>query len=344
MNNGKTKLKKPSKRNTTRFLLNCLVIVLGNMIAAGACALFIEPNGFVMGGATGIGFFVRDLIACAGGSVLWQKWSYIIALFIANVVLFVLGCIFLGKRFAAGTLAGTVLYPAFSALFTLLNDLYVKNEALSGGVPIGMDQLGGPFLVAAFGSVLFGIGVAMVVRVGASTGGTDVPPLIFQKLFGWPISISLWIIDGIIILMQFAVTQSVSAVLYGILITVVLSFIIDRGTLFGRSGMEVKIVSKKHEELRELLLHKIDCGVTVLYGQTGYLQEPCHVLLTIVSRRQLGRLKEEVQKIDPDAFISIAVLSEVRGRGFRSDGVDFLMPKEKESIDTPPDEQNHAEN
>lgn len=316
-------MKKPTKRQIERLLLNSFIIVFGNLIAAAGVALFIIPNGFVMGGTTGLGIFVRNFI---DESVAWREWAVSITVYAANIILFVIGVILLGKKFAAGTLAGTLLYPTFVSIFTIVNDAYVGQN----GEPIAVGgELGSPLFAAICGALLFGLGLAIVVRVGASTGGTDIPPLIFHKYFNWPISVSLWLIDGLVILIQFFANVGITAILYGIFITFISSVIIEKISPIGMRRTQVKIISEHYLEIRDVILTKISRGVTILYGQTGYLERDCHMLLTVISSRQLVALKAEVQKIDPEAFMTVSVVSEVRGRGFHSEGVDFLMPEDR---------------
>ncbi len=323
--------KKPTKRQVQKFVLNSLIIVLGNAIAAMGAGFFIVPKdiGFVMGGTTGIGILVRNLLTqYATVSATVTDWIVEGVVWAGNIALFVVGVIFLGKKFAMGTLAGTLLYPGFLTLYNICNEAY---SASSGGLSIGA-SLQDPFLSAVLGGALFGLGIGLVVRVGASTGGTDIPPMIFNKYFNLPVSTGLWICDGAIILLQFAAWPAVtlSEIAYGAIITVVTSLVIAKVSPIGMRRTQVKIISNHYLEIRDMILTKISRGVTLLYGQTGYLKEDCHMLLTIISHRQLVQLKSEVQKIDPEAFMTISIVSEVRGRGFHSDGVDFLMKEEPE--------------
>ncbi len=323
------KPKKPTKRQVERFLLNSVIIVVGNAITALGSALFIIPNGFVMGGTTGLGIFVRNMLkAYASVSAGVENWIVTITVYAANILLFVVGTILLGKKFAVTTLAGTLLYPTFMSLFGLVSDAYVASH----GAPVGMAGEGANLLLCAlFGALLFGFGIGIVVRVGASTGGTDIPPLILNKYFGTPVSATLRVIDMAIIALQFIAKVPITYILYGVLITLLSSLFVGIVAPIGMKRTQVKIVSRKYEEIRDMILTKISRGVTVLYGQTGYLRQDCHVVLTVISHRQLVTLKSEVQRIDPEAFMTISVVSEVRGRGFHSDGVDFLMPQDKEN-------------
>ncbi len=325
----KHKLKKPTKRQVLRFLLNSLIILVGNAIAAAGTAFFIIPNNFVMGGTTGLGIFVRNLIP---ETLSWREWVVSITVYTANIVLFVIGAVLLGKKFAAATLAGTLLYPTFVSIYTSINDTFDLHLGMS-------EDIGSPLFAGVCGAIIFGVGIGIVVRVGASTGGTDIPPLIFQRFFGTPVSVSLWIVDGAIILLQLFAGVGLDAVLFGFLITLLTSIVIDKISPIGMRRTQVKIVSARYEEIRQMILTKVSRGVTVLYGETGYLKADCRVLLTVISHRQLTTLKKEVEKIDPQAFMMISDVSEVRGRGFHSDGVDFLIPETKD--DPPPQEEKH---
>ncbi len=317
------KFKKPTKRQVRKAVLYCLTIVVGNAIAAGASAFFIIPNGLVMGGTTGLGIFVRNVLEHNNVGQKWTDWTVNITVYALNIIFFITGAFLLGKKFAGATLAGTLLYPSFMSIYTPLNQLYMEAH----GGPVAGDNI---LLAVIFGAMLFGLGIAIVVRVGASTGGTDIPPLIFNKYFGTPISLTLWILDMSIILLQLIV-MPLETVLYGVLIAIISSVVVDVASPIGMKRTQVKIISKKYREIRHMILDELNRGVTVLYGETGYLKERCRVLLTIVSNRELVRLKNKVQSIDPEAFMMISVISEVRGRGFTSEGI--KLPKEQEAAD-----------
>ena len=308
-------IRKPSRYELKQTAFRWLLIVLGNAVTAAASSFFIIPGGLVVGGTTGLGIFVEQL---------WHyEYARVITVYTANIALFILGAILLGRRFFFATLAGTFLYPAFLSLFDAANAAYVAavGETLSGG---------DAFIDAFFGSLLFGAGIGLVVRVGASTGGTDIPPLLLQHFFGIPVSISLWVLDFAIVVLQLFAGSTLQTVLYGIVICVLSSVVIEFVTPLGRRKMQVKIVSHHYPEIREMILKELNRGVTMLYGKTGYLREKCYVLLTVVSSRELVRLKNKVQEIDPEAFLTVSVVSEVRGRGFSRESIN--LPKEEEGM------------
>ena len=314
------KITKPTKKQTKRFLFHLIIVIFGNAIASAASAFFIVPNNFVMGGTTGIGILVRNIM---GGN---NEWAVTLTVYVANFGLFVLGAILLGKKFAAGTFAGTVLYPSFLALFNLANDAYMN---ANGGLPIAHDQ---PVLAAIFGALLFGFGIGIVVRIGASTGGTDIPPMIFHKYFNLPVAVGMWGLDLSICMLQLIAERRIEYVLYGFFITLLAGFIVDMISPIGRKRAQVMIISKKYKELREMILNEMNRGVTMLYGKTGFLQAKTWVLITIISNRDVVKLNRLVQEIDPEAFLMVSVISEVRGRGFSSDKI--ALPKSEEISDS----------
>ena len=324
----KIALHKPTKEQILSFLKYALIVVLGNAVCSAGSAFFIIPHGFIIGGTTGLGIFVRNLIA---EDVVWREWAVSITVYVANISLFLLGAFLLGKKFAAATLAGTLLYPSFLSAFEIMENAY----EMQFNAPLCADQ---PILAALYGAILYGAGVGMVVRVGASTGGTDVPPLIFHHFFGWPVSVTMWCVDMSVIFLEFigtviigSLVEGLGTLYFGLFIAIIAAIIIDKVSPIGMKKTQVKIVSKKYSEIRDLILNRLHRGVTVLFGQTGYLKEKRFVILTIVSNRELVKLKEEVQKIDPEAFMTISVISEVRGRGFSSKSV--MLPRDMEAQD-----------
>ena len=119
--------------------------------------------------------------------------------------------------------------------------------------------------------------------------------------------------------------------LYGFVSVIFSSDVIEVVTPIGQRKMQVKIVSHLYAAIRVMLLKELIRGVTMLYGKTGYLREKCYMLLTVVSPRELVRLKNKVQDIDPDAFLTVSIVSEVRGRGFSRESVQ--LPDEAEGKD-----------
>ncbi len=125
----------------------------------------------------------------------------------------------------------------------------------------------------------------------------------------------MWVFDVIILLIQ-ALFATREMVLYGIILVVLYTVVLDKTLVLGQSKTQIKVISKKSDEIRQAILSDIDRGVTILHAQTGYLQEETEIVLSIISKRELVKTERFIHEIDPDAFIIVARVTEVKGRGF----------------------------
>ena len=272
-------------------LFNALSIVVGNAMYALTVVLFLMPSGLITGGATGIALAFNKVTGLPVSAVL----------FVVNVVMLLLGWWVLGRRFALNTLASTVLSPFFMALWErLLGNLVLTDDLVLNTV------------FAGFG---IGISLGITIRSGASTGGMDIPPLVLNKFFHIPVSASMLVFDMLILFLQ-AAFSPLQQCLYGIVMVIVYTVVLDKVLLFGTTRTEVKIISQHADDIREAIFTQLDRGVTVLHGEGGYSHEPEQVLLSIVSNRQLPKLEKLAHAIDPTCFMIVSHVTEVSGRGF----------------------------
>ena len=270
---------------------NSLVIVLGNALYALAVALFLEPAGLVTGGATGI--------ALAFGRLTGLSVSGFLLVF--NLAMLVWGWAVLGRAFALNTLASSILSPVFLALWEhLLGNLVLTDDLVLNTV------------FAGFG---IGISLGITIRAGASTGGMDIPPLVLNKWFHLPVSSTMMTFDFIILAAQ-AAFSPVRQSLYGVVMAIIYTVVLDKVLMLGTTRTEVKIISAKSDEICAAIFAQLDRGVTILHGEGGYLREPESVLLSVVSNRQLPRLEKLAHTIDPTCFMIVSHVTEVSGRGF----------------------------
>ena len=172
-----------------------------------------------------------------------------------------------------------------------------------------------PMLAVLYAGGLIGVGVGLVIRAGASTGGMDIPPLVLQKKTGIPVSVSLYVFDCVILVLQFFFSNG-EQVLYGILVVIIYTFVLDRVLLLGKSQTQVQIISQKYEEINDMIQTRMDRGTTLLTAETGHLRQQIPVVMTVVGNRELPRLSAWVNEIDPKAFLIVSRANEVRGRGF----------------------------
>ncbi len=273
------------------FILNSAAIVFGNALYSLAVALFLEPAGLITGGATGI--------ALAFGRLTGLSVSGFLLAF--NIAMLVWGWVVLGRAFALNTLASSILSPAFLALW----------EGLLHGRVLTEDI----FLCTVFAGLGIGAALGMVIRAGASTGGMDIPPLVLQKWFRLPVSLTMMVFDIAILLVQALFSQS-DQVLYGIVMVILHTIVMDKMLLMGDSRTQVKIVSSQSDAICAAILAQLDRGVTILHGEGGYTRDPSEVLLSVVSNRELPKLEKLVHSIDPECFLIVSRVTEVSGRGF----------------------------
>lgn len=270
---------------------NILMILLGNSTMALGIVMFILPNQLMTGGTTGLSLIVEH----------YFHLPISIFVLIFNCIMFILGGLILGIDFALTTLLSTFFYPVILGFFQRFPVLGTFTD----------DRL----LASIFAGLLIGFSLGVVIRAGASTGGMDIPPLILNKKFGLPVSVMLYTFDFLILLGQMLFSDK-EVILYGILLVMTYTIVLDKILVFGRAQTQVKIISCKSEEINAAIIQKMDRGSTLLHTETGYLRNQQDMILTVISNRELPRLNQLVMEIDPAAFMIIGKVNEVRGKGF----------------------------
>jgi uncharacterized membrane-anchored protein YitT (DUF2179 family) len=266
-------------------------VLAGNTIYALAVALFILPGGLITGGTTGLAL------------VAFHQFHIPVAVFVMcfNIMMFLAGAFVLGKAFAVTTIISSFYYPFILGIF----------ENIFGNMQITKD----PMLATVFSGLFIGVGIGLVIRAGASTGGMDIPPLILNKKCNLSVSMTMWVFDCMILLLQMLFSNK-EQILYGLLLVLLYTMVLDKVLLIGRNQMQVKIVSEKYEEISQIVQLRLDRGTTLLASEGGHLRTASYTVLTVISGRELSKLNEMVMELDPHAFMIINQVSEVRGRGF----------------------------
>lgn len=283
---------KTENKKYLKMIYNLLLVVLGNATYALAVKLFILPNDLMTGGTTGIALVINHYFN--GVSISAFVFGF-------NIQMLLVGLVLLGKKFVFSTIVSSITYPLALELF----------DRLFGNSVLTEDML----LNTIFAGLGIGVGLGIVIRNGASTGGMDIPPLVLNRYFKIPVSVSLYVFDVCILLAQ-AVYNPLEGILYGILLILIYTVVLDKLMMMGTTRTEVKVVSEHAEEIRKAILSEVDRGVTLLYGESGYLQQDTQVILSIVSNRELPQVEKLIHSIDPESFMIISRVSEVRGRGF----------------------------
>lgn len=272
-------------------MLEFILVIIGNTLCAFGVVCFVIPGELITGGSTGVGLFLNHITGI----------SVSLAVFLLNIMLFLVGMFFLGKKFAVTTMLSTFYYPLTIEIFKQSMGSYV----------ITTD----PVLCTVFGGLCMGAAVGLVFRAGSSTGGMDIPPLVLHKMFGWPVSVLVYLFDFLILFLQCAACSG-EALLYGILLVLITAIVIDKCMLIGTGQIELKIISQHTEIIRQRILAEADRGVTLLKAESGYLQQEMDLLLTVVSKRELRKVERMVHETDEEAFVIISSVREVRGEGF----------------------------
>ena len=285
-------MKKPWQKN----LETVLGVLIGNIVLAFTVAAFMVPHGIIMGGATGIGLTISHYLPI----------QLSLVILVVNACLFLLGSVTLGKKFVITTIASTFLYPASLSVM----------QAIPGITRL-TDNI---MLATLYGGALLGLGVGMIVRVGSSTGGTDILALVFNKWFHISVAVLMYIVDFTVLGAQMLFSDT-EQIMYGILALVIETTILNRVMLMGQSQIQLFVISEKHEEIRERMLKEQDAGVTMVHVQTGFSKEEQKAILCIIPNRKLYATNEMIHSIDEKAFITISQINEVKGRGFTMERV-----------------------
>lgn len=282
-------------------------MVLGNAICAFSVTCFALPYNMVVSGVSGIGRIINILTGLSVSS----------AVAVLNIVLFITGAAVLGKRFAATIALGTFAFPFFMGIFEQMTALHhLVNE---------------PMLAAICAGVLDGVGLGLVMRLGGSTGGIDVPAMIMNRKLGWKLATVMSGMDIAIFLLQIPVTAA-EGIILGILYALVYGVVMDRMIVLEQGGYQIMIWTEKIHEVNEELL-MIGFGTSILRGVGGYLREDRDIILCAASNRNFNKVKRAVLSIDPGAFMTITSMNEINGNGFTFNVADEYISDFKERHD-----------
>lgn len=270
-------------------LASAVQIALGCALGALAYPLFLVPNHIAPGGLTGLATVLNYLF----------HWPVGTTSLVMNVPLFIIGYRAMGRVFVVRSLVATVL-------FSVLIDV----------IPLPpMTQQ--PLLGAVFGGVLLGAGLGLILRGGATTGGTDmVARMIHNRFQHISVGAFLFLIDCCVVLMAGFFIEAEYA-LYAFVALYAASKLIDVVMVGLTREKACYIISTQHEQVKREIMEKLDRGVTVLHAEGGYSGQERPVLLCVLSAQELGRLKAIVREADEDAFLFISDAHEVLGEGFR---------------------------
>jgi uncharacterized membrane-anchored protein YitT (DUF2179 family) len=273
---------------------NALLILLGCVITGLAYALFLIPHHFVAGGVSGIAIILNYFGGLPVGALT----------ILLNVPVFLLGLKTMGKKYVLNSLAGMVVSAVFIDLF---------NKVLK--LPSATDN---PILASIYGGVMLGVGLGIVFRGRASTGGSDIIGMVLSKYTGMSLGYGIMVTDFIVIAASGLALRSLEAPLYGYIVLFLSTKVIDM-VLEGWSYSKMVIITSTHtDEIADFILRGLDRSGTALRSRSLYLSREGELILTVIHRKQLADLRAFIKRTDPEAFVIINDTYDVLGKGFKS--------------------------
>jgi len=277
-------------------ILSYLQILFGTFLMAVGIVVFIAPMKLAPGGVYGIAIILHHLFGLPIG---WTGLAL-------DIPLLLIGTWVLGPRFGVKTIVGIV---SLSLFISLLEWIY--------GHGLLIDSPSAYFLLSLFGAVFAGVGLGLVFKTRATSGGTDIIAAILKKHIHLPFGTTLILVDSVIVIMALIAFRDWEIPLYSLVVIYVTGVVIDKVIEGFKSDKTVYIISEKHEEIRNVILFQLERGGTYIKGEGMYNGDDKKIIYTIVDRKQLPTLIHHVHEIDPKAFLSIVNASETLGDGFQ---------------------------
>ncbi|WP_181347356.1 YitT family protein [Thalassobacillus sp. CUG 92003] len=274
----------------TRHIIEYSLVILGSFFVALAFNVFLLPNNIASGGVAGISTITKGVF----------DWEPGIVQLLLNVPLFIAGLIILGMNFGLKSLVGTIILPIFVLLTSHLDPATSE-----------------PLLGAIFGGMGVGLGLGIVFRGRASTGGIDLAAQIVHKYLHLPLGLCVAMLDGFIVTTS-ALVFSIEEGLYALIGLFVTSRTIDFVQVGLNTSKTVMVITDYVEDVQQAILNEIDRGVTVLNGSGGYTEQERRVIMCVVQQNEFTKLTQTVKTIDSGAFVVAMNATEVLGEGFKT--------------------------
>jgi uncharacterized membrane-anchored protein YitT (DUF2179 family) len=293
------------KMFSPQWFIDYLLILTGSFILAVGFVFFVTPHKIVPGGVYGIAIIVHYMTR--GMFTFWPD-GFPIGLFglILNIPLTIAGIKILGPRFGVKTIVGFILTSFFIDGISWLRP--VSDAALVNDV----------LLSSVFAGVLIGLGLGLIFKSRATSGGSDIIAMIIGKYTRLQLGKLMIYVDSVIVLTGLAAFQDWSIPLYSLIVIYITGRAIDMILEGAEYNKALLIISKKHPEIKNKILKDLERGGTYLRGEGMFTGEEKQIIYTVVSRREVAILQDYIGNIDPDAFITVMDAREILGEGFQS--------------------------
>ncbi|MCI7690876.1 MAG: YitT family protein [Oscillospiraceae bacterium] len=281
------------KKKIRRWVIDILVMILAAAIYSLGVHIFISPNDIAPGGVTGIAIILTEFWGISVGTLI----------FLLNIPLIIAGFILLNKT----TMIKTMISVALITVFTNLAEMFVPVYDASGGNGV---------IAAIFGGAAMGIGLGLGYNRESTSGGTDILTKIIGKYHSdFKLGAIQAVLDGIVVVLGFAVFRDVNTVLYAAIAIFVQSKLTDTIVYGSQESRFMLIFSENYKKIAEEILKQSN-GVTLFKGEGAYSGNERQVLATAVHRSNYSKVKRIVKTADPKAFVITTSANEVYGEGF----------------------------
>jgi uncharacterized membrane-anchored protein YitT (DUF2179 family) len=296
---------KISKDEIFMQMKNLALVIIGTLVLAFGCAVFVVPFDLVTGGVTGLSIVIDHIIRSAIpidlliGIITWG--------------LFFLGLFFLGRDFAIKTLASTIIYPLAISLFMKM----ISPDFLGGIFYLDTSSDLALIISALFGGLCIGTGCALTFLGGGSTGGVDIIAFIFCKYVKrWKSSTVIFVVDATAVVLGLFVIGDLIHTLLGVISAWICAMVIERIFIGSGQAFTAQIVSDKYQELNMAIREEVRRTTTIYTATGGYSGEEKTMLSVTFTMRQYPNVMSVIKRIDPTAFVSITRAHEINGEGF----------------------------
>jgi uncharacterized membrane-anchored protein YitT (DUF2179 family) len=275
------------RKRAVRLIWNLFLITFGSVLCACAINGILIPNRFLAGGVSGLSLFIFYLAPAVPVGI---------SNFLLNIPLFVVGWLFVGRRFFFYSLAGMVIFSA--ALM----------------IPIAPFPIRDPLLTALTAGIISGIGSGVILKSLGSGGGLDILSVILFKRFS--IRIGTTVMGFNCALMAACLFRfNLDTVLYALIYLFVTSQLVNMVVTGLNQRKAVMVMSQHWEEIAHEIMDTMQRGVTIVNGQGGYTGNELKILYSVITFQELSRFKELVRQHDPSAFVVVTETLEVMGKG-----------------------------
>ncbi len=295
------------KVNPKELIKEYASILIGTFLMAVGLVVFIAPLKLAPGGVYGIAIILHHLFEFPIG----------ITGIALDIPLLIIGTLILGPKFGFKTIIGIVSLSGFITLMEFvygyepLIQLVVDNKI----VPDPAANL----IIALFGAVLVGLGLGLVFKARATSGGTDIIAMVLKKYFKHiPLGTMIMMVDSVIVLAALAIFKDWTIPLYSWFVIYVCGFTIDKVISGFAKRKAVLIISDQYDEIKEFIIKDLDRGGTFIHGEGMYNQAEKKIIFTTMSSKELPSLLYHIHETDPKAFVSILDATDVFGEGFNS--------------------------